>query len=160
MSTGRKDAFTVEVYETSLYLAALFASPAQATSVISHLTQLYQSLDTLPESVPSIVLVSLVHFLVSGFPSQSRFFEHLYSLPRTFLPVSSPARRWIWDVARTIRQRNFARLEQLTNRDALTALVSTSPPDGPKIPGAPDGFSKPMLVVNGRPCYRFFESKH
>ena len=29
-----------------------------------------------------------------------------------------------------------------------------------EIPGAPDGFSKPMLVVNGRPCYRFFESKH
>ncbi|EJF63242.1 hypothetical protein DICSQDRAFT_145501 [Dichomitus squalens LYAD-421 SS1] len=37
LSIKRKDAFALEVYETSLYLAVLFKSPVQTTSALSHI---------------------------------------------------------------------------------------------------------------------------
>ncbi|KAI0655385.1 hypothetical protein C8Q70DRAFT_923777 [Cubamyces menziesii] len=37
MSTQRRDAFALEVYETSLHLSVLFNSPVQTTSTLSHL---------------------------------------------------------------------------------------------------------------------------
>ncbi|KAI0712445.1 hypothetical protein C8Q76DRAFT_797292 [Earliella scabrosa] len=37
LSTQRRDAFALEVYETSLHLSILFKSPAQTTSTLSHL---------------------------------------------------------------------------------------------------------------------------
>ncbi len=85
---------------------------------------MYQAL---PNSSPMIAsLLSSLHFLVSGYPSQSRYFEHLHSLPLSFLPESSPARSWLQDLARTLRMRNYSRLENLTSRETYEGILKAA----------------------------------
>lgn len=115
-------------YETSLYLSIIFHSPAQTTSVITHLLpHLYSSFPELPETARTVSLLSLLHFLDSGYPSQSRFDDHKTTLPSTFLPKSSEQGRWIAALARSLRTRNYAKLHALTENTALLALLSSSP---------------------------------
>ncbi len=64
-----------------------------------------------------------MHSLVSSYPSQSAFFESLHSLPNRFLPPQSNARRWLLDLARTVRLRNYAKMEQLTMREAFNQIL-------------------------------------
>ncbi|KAJ3535086.1 hypothetical protein NM688_g7027 [Phlebia brevispora] len=144
LSTKRNDAFALEAYETSLYLTALFSSPVQTTSVISQLLpHMYLPYAALPSSSLPATIVSLVHFLLTAYPSQSRFFEHLGSLPSTFLPRSSDARHWLWDLARALRQRNYARLEQLTKRETFSeflkdGIANRPPPSNQSQPVGPE----------------------
>ncbi|KAH8085411.1 hypothetical protein BXZ70DRAFT_1002308 [Cristinia sonorae] len=131
LATSRRDPFALEVYETSLHLSILFNSPSQTTSIISHLLpQAYLSPSTssaspppLPSSASTSVLLSCLHFLVTAYPSQSRYAEHLASLGSTFLPPTAPHRQWLNDLTRTLRLRNYAKLEMLTNQDALSKLI-------------------------------------
>ncbi|KAI0081638.1 hypothetical protein K474DRAFT_1694975 [Panus rudis PR-1116 ss-1] len=138
LSTKRSDEFALEVYETSLYLSILFESPAQATSVISHLLPgVYLSFAELPASALTASLLSLLHFLLASYPSQSRFFEHLATLPPRFIPKESEQCRWIESLAKALRTRNYARLDGLTDADALKKLVpSTLQEPTPKPPEA------------------------
>ncbi|PIL22744.1 transporter [Ganoderma sinense ZZ0214-1] len=54
LSTNRRDAFALEVYETSLYLSVLFKSPVQTTSALSHLfPDLYISIASQKAAPPS-----------------------------------------------------------------------------------------------------------
>jgi hypothetical protein len=105
-----------------MLLSILFAAPAQTTSIISHLVPgMYATQRDLPSSSESSTVVSLLHFLAIGYPSQSRYMEHLGSVPKAFL--SAVPRRWLRDLTCALRQHNFARLERLTTRaSALKAL--------------------------------------
>ncbi|KAI0926810.1 hypothetical protein AcV5_007499 [Taiwanofungus camphoratus] len=133
LSTGRNDSFAFEVYETSLYLSILFRSPTQTTSILSHLPRLYLTLSP-QASVPqrpyavlqASIIISLLHYLLAGYPSQSRYFEHLHSLPRTFLPRGSDAYRWMADLTQALRMRNYARFETVTHRTMFEKFVGTS----------------------------------
>lgn len=160
LSTKRSDAFALEVYETSLYLTALFSTPAQTTSIISQLLpHMYLPFSTLSASCSLTALLSLVHFLVAGYPSQSRFFEHLLAMPRTFMPRSSAAYHWVWALARALRQRNYAQLERLTERAAFADLMpqpKPSPNSKPKpkpqtSPASGDGKDTSKTSTTGAP---------
>ena len=150
MSTKRNDAFALEVYETSLYLAALFSSPVQATSVVSQLLpHMYLHSSPPPDSVIPVAVITLLHFLVTAYPSQSRFFEQLGALQSRLFPKTSNARQWSWDLARTLRQCNYAALDRLTNRNSFAQHFVTQPlskvdgdlPSNSTTHGAPDNLA-------------------
>ncbi|GBE83063.1 hypothetical protein BKA93DRAFT_725687 [Sparassis latifolia] len=132
LSSNRSDEFALKVYETSVHLSILFHSPGQTTSTLSHLLpELYLRVFPSPPpfadsghpAFPTTIL-ALLHNLISGYPSQSRYHELLHSLPRTFLPRDSDAYRWMDDLTRTLRRRNYARLERLTQRDAFASFAA------------------------------------
>ncbi|KAI0693221.1 hypothetical protein BC835DRAFT_1354502 [Cytidiella melzeri] len=136
LSTKRADAFALEVYETSLHLSIIFHSPVQTTSITSHLLpSMYRALPAhYPTIIPTILLSSL-HFLVSEYPSQSRYFENLHSLPTSFFPDNHNARIWLRDVARMLRLRNYSRLESLTSRDFCERVLQQPGYSNPKSTG-------------------------
>lgn len=137
------------VYETSLYLSVIFASPAQTTSIVAHLTSLYTSQAQLSRNCQTTTLVSLLHFLVAAYPSHSRCFEHLHSLPSNFLPSNSDAGRWLRQVTRTLRQGNYSLLERLTERAACTHFADihiTSKPAPGGVPGRSNKLSASASV--------------
>lgn len=116
-----------------MFLSIIFNAPAQTTSVISHLIPtLYQAVSEPTKRRTETVLLSLLHFLVAGYPSQSRYFEHLHSLPNSFLTLNHPARRWVQDLTQTLRFRNYARLDENTSREACSRLFPVpNPPTCP-----------------------------
>ncbi|KAH9936591.1 uncharacterized protein B0H18DRAFT_974534 [Fomitopsis serialis] len=130
LATDRKDAFAVEVYETSLHLSILFRSDKQTTSILSHLLpHLYLARPEVPEfthGALSTTLLSLFHHLLLGYPSQTRFHEHLHSLPRTFLPRDGAAYRWLAHLTHCLRTSNYAKLQELTDRGAFERFFEAS----------------------------------
>lgn len=110
------------VYETSMLLSIIFASPAQTTSVITHLIpNMYKAHKDLQKRSTLSIVASLLHFLVAAYPSQSRYFEHLSTIPRTFL--SPETQRWLKDLTRALRQRSYAILGQMTSRSSALAAL-------------------------------------
>jgi hypothetical protein len=73
------------------------------------------------------ILVSLLYYLVSAYPSQSLFYERLHSLPTSFLLKQSPPYIWISTLTSGLRSRNYFKLEELTRRSAFTSLIHESP---------------------------------
>jgi len=127
LSSKRNDQFALEVYETSLHLSIIFNSPKQTSSILARLLHLHTlSPPTSANTHPALptTLLSLLHLLVTGYPSQSLYYEHLHSLPPTFLPQSSEAFRWLKSLVRCLRTRNYARLEELTERRTFARFVS------------------------------------
>lgn len=105
-----------------MYLSILFATPAQTTSIISHLVPvMYKTHPKVPDSCHLPSIASLLHFLVTAYPSQSRYSEHLSSLSTAFVP--SAARAWLRELTRCLSQHNFIRIEQLTTRCTLTQIL-------------------------------------
>ncbi|OSX59638.1 hypothetical protein POSPLADRAFT_1048138 [Postia placenta MAD-698-R-SB12] len=131
LSSKRSDAFALEVYETSLCLSVIFCNTKQTASILSHLLpHLYSASPFSPPSashspLPNVIL-SLLHELLESYPSQSRYFERLYSLPRAFIPRDSEEYRWVNDLARCLRRRSYANLEELTCRHAFTSFFLKS----------------------------------
>ncbi|KAL4246579.1 hypothetical protein ABKN59_008477 [Abortiporus biennis] len=142
LSTKRADDFALEVYETSLYLSVIFDSPKQTTSILSHLLpNLYlkfPDLDSMPSrgSVRKTSLLSLLYNLIASYPSQSRYFEQINSLPPKFLPRNSKEYRWIAELSRCLRTRNYTRLESLTTKETIAEIIGTASltPPSVKIP--------------------------
>ncbi|OCH85961.1 hypothetical protein OBBRIDRAFT_890823 [Obba rivulosa] len=145
LSTNRRDAFAIEVYESSLYLSVIFKAAAQTTSTLSHLLPLYTrqsdpaASDAASASTPrqpgaAPVLLALLHALHTTYPSQRGFHEQVRALPPAFLPRSSDAHHWVHDLARCLRRCEYARLERLTELAAFAHFVGDRP--GPGGPGA------------------------
>lgn len=113
-----------------MYLSIIFNSAQQTTSVISHILPVYQSsVNNLHKSLTTAVL-SLLHFLVAGYPSQNRYFQHLHSLPRSLLPPDSSSGLWLRQMSHALRSRNYARFEHLTNRAACEQALPTGQSHG------------------------------
>jgi hypothetical protein len=70
----------------------------------------------------SSILISLLHHLVSAYPTQSTFREQLRSLPHTVF-CAGEARTWIIDLASALRFRNYYRLQELTQPQAYAHFV-------------------------------------
>lgn len=119
-----------------MYLSIIFQSPKQTSSILSHLLpHLYlssasTSISITHRALPA-TLISLFHHVLEGYPSQSRYHEHLHSLPRAFLPRESEVYQWLNDLARSLRTRNFARLDGLTQQEAFERFISTDSHAGP-----------------------------
>lgn len=166
MSTKRNDKFAVEgkcslarsvgmandraVYETSMYLSILFASPAQTTSVISHLVpEIYKAHPDLPGGCTTASVTSLLHFLVAAYPSQMRFSEHLGTIPKAHLPPETG--KWLGDLTRALRQHNFARIDRLSARSAVSHCLPTptalTAPRGAPFAGAPADLASEALYT-------------
>lgn len=127
------------MYETSLHLSIIFNSPTQTTSVISHLLpSIYNALPELHSNLMSTVLLASLHFLCFGYPSQSRCFEHLHSLPDSFLPKYHPVERWLRDLMRTLRLHNYSRLEDLTSREVCERVLKQA------------GYASPRATIKTR----------
>ncbi|KAF8073892.1 hypothetical protein FPV67DRAFT_772970 [Lyophyllum atratum] len=124
-SSRRNDAFALEVYETSLYLAAVFESPRQSTSIIPHLVPtLYLTSPPPYDNRLLTVLISLLHHLVTAYPSQSSFGQHFATIPADFLPEDSAPFKWITSLARSLRTQNYTAFELLTRPSRVSELLS------------------------------------
>jgi hypothetical protein len=120
----------IAVYETSLHLAILFRSPRQINSIIPHLIpDLYsQVAETQIHCRLPTVLISLLHQLVQGFPSQSLYYTFLQSIPDSLLPRRSEAYAWLNFVASSLRMHNHYKFERLTTPSSLSSILPDSVP--------------------------------
>ncbi|KAJ8691369.1 hypothetical protein PTI98_010953 [Pleurotus ostreatus] len=116
-SSNRQDAFTLKVYETSLFMAAIFDSQKQLNSIVPQLPSLHDSVSTTAH------LISLVHYLTDQYPRQGVFQQHLDLLPSSFLPRGSEARKWITSVSASLRTHNYVKFAELTHPDAFSHFV-------------------------------------
>jgi len=131
-ASGRKDGFTLEVYETSLYLSVVFDSPVQTTSILSHLVPDIYSTTSAPQPFRlTSILISLLHQLVISFPSQRSYLERIKYLTPNLLERPSSAYLWISTLARSLRTLNFVQFEQLSQPDAFEHLLPPSRPVPP-----------------------------
>ncbi|KAF4591017.1 hypothetical protein EYR40_009614 [Pleurotus pulmonarius] len=117
-SSNRHDPFTLKVYETSLFLAAIFGSKKQLNSIIPQLPSLHSSVSEAAH------LVSLVHCLTEQYPRQGVFQQHFDLLPPSFLPRDSAARKWITSVAASLRTHNYVKFAELTHPDAFSHFTA------------------------------------
>ncbi|KAL4259302.1 hypothetical protein AB1N83_010874 [Pleurotus pulmonarius] len=99
-SSNRQDPFTLKVYETSLFLAAIFDSQKQLNSVIPQLPSLHSSV------------------------SEAAHLQHFDLLPPSFLPRDSAARKWITSVAASLRTHNYVKFAELTHPDAFSHFTA------------------------------------
>lgn len=131
LSTKRNDAFALEVYETSMYLSVIFSTPVQTTSIISHLVpSMYKAQPNVTKSCQLTSITSLLHLLATGYPSQSRYSEHLNSIPIDYLSPS--VRSWLRELTRALRLHNFACIERSTNRYAMLNCLNLGTTETPR----------------------------
>ncbi|KAG5719264.1 hypothetical protein E4T56_gene13356 [Termitomyces sp. T112] len=126
-SSRRTDAFALEVYETSLYLATIFESPKQTTAVIPHLVPaLYLKTPSPHNSRLDTVLISLLHHLVATYPSQGTFRQFFDTIPSDFLPRNSAFHIWITSIARSLRSRDYACFSALSSSENISKVFGDS----------------------------------
>ncbi|KAJ7851590.1 hypothetical protein B0H14DRAFT_2761208, partial [Mycena olivaceomarginata] len=127
ISSKRVDQFTLEVYETSLYLAVLFDSPRHITPIIPALMTYFHLPSTEPDGdYVETLLVCLLYQLLTAYPSQREFRASLASVPTAFFVDGSLARVWITSLAGCIRARNYAKIDKLTQIAALPVGDATA----------------------------------
>ncbi|KAF8964171.1 hypothetical protein BDZ97DRAFT_1660629 [Flammula alnicola] len=138
-SSSRKDAFALETYETSLYISIIFKSPKQTTSIIPHLFpprisgQLQSAGFTLASPSIFSLLNSLLHYLVTFYPSQGPYHQHLGSIPETLLPNKSQVSTWLSSLTKSLRMRNYARFAVLSQRATVVDMLETSVANSKKV---------------------------
>lgn len=129
LSNRTTSGITPPAYETSLYLTVFFNAPRQTTSIIPHLLpEMYSSIPPPHRNCPTAILVSLVHHLVAGYPSQLSFRQHLGAIPSPLLhaPRNKEAVTWLRSLSRALRTRNYIHFEKLTCRSAICQLFEDS----------------------------------
>ena len=115
---------TRTVYESSLYLAIIFDSPKQTTSIISALVpEVYLSTPSPHHLCLPTILLSSLHHLLVAYPSQVPYSRFLQSIPETLLPRASPIYAWITSLAASLRTRNYARFERLSRKASLSEIL-------------------------------------
>jgi len=109
------------VYETSLFLAILFDSPRQTTTILSHLIPDMYSIISTP-LCHLTTLLSLIHHLVAAYPSQSTFRQHLlrFHIP-CYLRTQGHA-CGIISLASCLRSLNYSKFEELTRPSSFYFL--------------------------------------
>ncbi|KIK92493.1 hypothetical protein PAXRUDRAFT_13199 [Paxillus rubicundulus Ve08.2h10] len=123
-SSGRRDSFALEVYETSLYLSVIFDSPVRTTSILSHLVpDIYPKATSPQPSSLTTMFVLLLHHLVTSYPSQRTYFEQIRQITPKHPERPSAGYSWISALAQSLRAQNFVRFEQLSHPDAFDHLL-------------------------------------
>ncbi|KAF8799023.1 hypothetical protein BYT27DRAFT_7202779 [Phlegmacium glaucopus] len=125
-SSGRNDLFALEVYELSLSLAVIFESQKQAASIIPTLfarPDTAHSITTLHNPSIHSVLISLLHHLVTSYPSQSTYDQHR---TQVLLREQSRASSWLMSLTRSLRMRNYAKFEILSKKKTVLEVIKES----------------------------------
>ena len=114
-------------YETSSYLAVLFESNHQASSIFFHLVpELYLNVQESRDRCQITILISLLHNLVSAYPSQSLFRDRLHALPHHIFPQGTAAYLWLSSLSSSLRCRNYVKFEEVTRPTAFAQLLGKS----------------------------------
>ncbi|KAL4064155.1 hypothetical protein V8B97DRAFT_1328665 [Scleroderma yunnanense] len=131
LASGRKDAFAIEVYETSLCLSILFESSvaSDTTSILSWLPSMYARTSELGASsttAPMTIIIYLLHLLLTGYPSQLAYLDYLKTL--TLRRTSRQEERergvepyyvWIRALACALRRYQFTTFDKLSRATAF-----------------------------------------
>lgn len=117
-----------KVYELSLYLAVIFESQKQTASIIPTLfTRSDTSDSTTATSLPTpsthSILISLLHHLVTSYPSQSTYNQHRTQIS---LRNRSKASDWLISLTRSLRMRNYAKFENLSGKKSVLEVIGES----------------------------------
>lgn len=111
----------------SLYLSLVFKVSRDISLVSSHLlSDIYPSRES--PNMNLSLLLSLLHNLVVGFPSQTSFHQVLSETPRPF--VSSNWHSWSVAVAKNLRVSDFVSFNKLTTSPHLPSFGPNDPPLG------------------------------
>ncbi|PPR03516.1 hypothetical protein CVT24_007004 [Panaeolus cyanescens] len=125
-SAARTDDFALEVYETSFFLSIIFESPKQTTAIIQHLIPSPPSTTTPFKNASIFVpLCSLLHHLVASYPSQGTYHQHLDTIPESLLPRKSEHASWVFDIAKSLRRRNYAKFAYLSKKETLVSVLGS-----------------------------------
>lgn len=129
-STGRRDLFALEVYETSLFLAIIFDSPRHASAMVSHLVpEMYLSCPLPHHNITFAIIVSLIHHLLVTYPTQGLFQQHLDSIPHHLFAKYSEARKWLITLAACLRNRHYTSFERETRRSTTLRVLGQEDKD-------------------------------
>ncbi|KAF8645222.1 hypothetical protein AX16_008049 [Volvariella volvacea WC 439] len=123
-SSNRTDSFALEIYETSLFLSAIFNIPRQTTAIISHLIpDLYLSYSGPHPNIEAAILVALLHHLIAAYPSQGVYNQHLDAISSSLFPRDCTSRKWIVSLAICLRTKNYCKVEHLTKGETVLSLL-------------------------------------
>lgn len=116
----RSDAFAIEVYETSFFLAVVSRSHRRISPIVSQVhPELYADTPGPHSNADVAFLVSLIYHLAASYPLQTPFQQQLSIVTGQLLPPASPQHKWIKSIAASLRQSNYTRFYQLTTTSAL-----------------------------------------
>ncbi|KAF7299720.1 hypothetical protein HMN09_00977800 [Mycena chlorophos] len=118
IASKRVNAFSDEVYASSLYLSILFDSPRNTSAIVPVVLSYLRSRIP-PQSQSqsqSLALICLLERLVTAYPSQSDFHTSLTGIPTPCFPPECAERRWVRDLARYLGTGNYTRLERTLRR--------------------------------------------
>ena len=107
----------------------IFESQKQAASIIPTLFTRPDTADSTATTTtspnPSIhsVLISLLHYLVTSYPSQSTYNQHRTQIS---LRNQSKASDWLMSLTRSLRMRNYAKFENLTGKKSILEVIGES----------------------------------
>lgn len=141
-SSSRQDAFSVQgpsvynsvstphiqtvilaVYEQSLYLSVIFASPKHTTAIIpALLNDLYPKVYLSHSRMKrTSILVILIHHLLSAYPSQRLYHQQWTPLLRSWVPEHTQI--WLKSLTKSLRTGNYHQFHTLTQRDTIRQLL-------------------------------------
>uniref|UniRef100_D8PY39 Uncharacterized protein n=1 Tax=Schizophyllum commune (strain H4-8 / FGSC 9210) TaxID=578458 RepID=D8PY39_SCHCM len=134
-ASKRTDAFAIEVYETSLFLAVISSNHRRISPIVSQITpELYQGIERPHPNATLALTIALLYHLATSFPSQAVYQQQLASFQQgspSLLPPDSPEYTWIKALAASLRQMNVARFSRLAKPPTATAQSLTTTPQGP-----------------------------
>ncbi|KAL1702759.1 hypothetical protein EV121DRAFT_281628 [Schizophyllum commune] len=122
-ASKRSDAFAIEAYETSLFLAVISGNHRRISPIVSQITpELYTEIKGPHPNAALAFTIALLYHLAASFPSQAVFQQQLASFQQgssPLVPLGSPEYAWIRSLAASLRQMNVARFGRLTSPSAL-----------------------------------------
>ncbi|KAF8746955.1 hypothetical protein RHS02_00542, partial [Rhizoctonia solani] len=132
VATDRRDNFSIQVVEKSVYLSIVYNSPVNIASSFSYLLDVYtakpETSETLKLNKTAVGLLQFLHTLVDEFPSQK--VSHrliLGSDPQICLPRNSAEWSLASDIASALRRNNWWALEKLTNPAVVDERLKNEP---------------------------------
>ncbi|KAL1719031.1 hypothetical protein EV715DRAFT_199923 [Schizophyllum commune] len=122
-ASKRSDAFAIEAYETSLFLAVISGNHRRIAPIVSQITpEPYEGIEGPHPHAALAPTIALLYHLAASFPSQAIFQQQLGLFqqgPSSLLPPDSPEYTWIRSLAASLRQMNVARFSRLTAPPAI-----------------------------------------
>ncbi|KAL1672832.1 hypothetical protein EV122DRAFT_223916 [Schizophyllum commune] len=127
-ASKRSDAFAIEAYETSLFLAVISGNHRRISPIVSQITpELYAGTQGPHPNAALTFTIALLYHLATSFPSQAVFQQQLALFQQgssSLLPPDSSEYTWIRSLAASLRQMNIARFSRLTAPPALPLSFS------------------------------------
>ncbi|KAJ3828173.1 hypothetical protein EV361DRAFT_384627 [Lentinula raphanica] len=133
VASKRNDAFTIEVCETSLYLATLFNNTRQINSISGYFllnpSESTTELSLQPKCSTCALVIALINQLILGHPSQTSYRKSIHSIPPSLLQSIPGVHRWITNLSSSLYSNNFCQIEKLTRRSSLDLLFDELLPE-------------------------------